>query len=122
MSSKTNQKLTEYGKTIVFEAIKEHSVRYTNASDDRFIRHSYTVNCPEVYISTLKVADKTHLQSAKYMLNITFKKEANCQQTHDSNELAKKIYTDLREKYEQAIKRTRLTRNFQNPSFAVRQK
>ncbi len=121
MSGKEIQKLTDSGKSIVFEAIRRHSVRYSNASDERFIRHSYTLDCPEVYISTLKVADKKHLQSVKYMLNITFKKEKNCS-THDSKELAKKLYTELCTKYTDAIKRTRYTRNFHNPSFVVHQR
>lgn len=122
MSNKNSepQILSDHGKYIVFEAIKNSTVRYTNESDDSFIRHSYYIDCPNVYISTIKVADKKHKQPTKFMLNIKFK-EYECSAS-DSKDFAKRIYTDLREKYIQAIQRTRLTRNFQNPSFARAQK
>lgn len=119
-TNNTPQILSDHGKHIVFEAIKNSTVRYTNASDDRFIRQSYSINCPTVYISTIKIADKKHNQPTKFMLNIKFK-EYECSAS-DSKDFAKRIYTDLRKKYIQAIQRTRLTRNFQNPSFARAQK
>lgn len=120
MSDKKNVKQVlsdfgSFGSHIVFEAIKKHAVHYTNASDDKNIKHSYSIDCPEVYISTLKVADRNKKLSAKYMLNITFKEFDF--KASDSADFAKKIYSDLRAKYESAMKRTRLTRRFQNPSF-----
>lgn len=119
-TNNTPQILSDHAKNIVFETIKKNSVKYSNESDDRFIRQSYYIDCPNVYISTIKVADKKHQRPIKFLLNIKFKNDEFS--VSDSKDFAKRIYTDLREKYIQAIKRTRLTRNFQNPSFTVRQR
>lgn len=119
-TNNTPQILSDHAKNIVFETIKKNSVKYSNESDDRFIRQSYYIDCPNVYISTIKVADKKHQRPIKFLLNIKFKNDEFS--VSDSKDFAKRIYTDLREKYIQAIKRTRLTRNFQNPSFAARQR
>lgn len=102
----------------IFDTIRKHTIGYSNEKISGNTGHRYYVDGDIVHISTIKVVDPAHKSPTKYLMNIEIKQEGQEPLIHKcSGDNAKRIHNDLHEKYENALKRTRLTRRFQNPSF-----
>ena len=91
----------------IFDTIRKHTIGYSNEKISGNTGHRYYVDGDIVHISTIKVVDPVHKTPTKYLMI------HKC-----SGDNAKRIHNELHEKYENVMQRTRLTRRFQNPSFA----